>query len=298
MGTSASYPGPAGRNPLLPPWADQPTPLPSDEGTTSPPPLPDAAGSDEGQSAASVGPTDAPTALTPTPLPNPRPWRAAKVAMTRIARSGARNDARIRGLGRRFVSSLGGSRRAAASSVSARATARRLGGFLAGVARDGVVRTLERLGLTSHLGRPISALLTALGRVIAPPGDTADDAIAATAFHETMASLMEDLAIEENGIEALSRIDEELLRVTMKRFVANVVITRLLHVLSAELEAGAISADRAVAVEFEIRDFVEAAVDLTVGREQLADLDWDSPRAKAIADDLVRQGYEVFEVGQ
>ena len=112
-----------------------------------------------------------------------------------------------------------------------------------------------------------------------------------------MAELAEDLGLAENGIDALSRMDEVLVHNTMERFVANIVVARLLHVLSAQLEGGAVTADRAVAVEFEIRDFVESAVALKVGQERLTDLDWDSPRAKAIADDLVRQGYEIFGGG-
>ena len=53
------------------------------------------------------------------------------------------------------------------------------------------------------------------------------------------------------------------------------------------------SADRAVAVEFEIRDFVASAVHWG-GRQPLTGLDWDSPRARGIADEIVRQGYAIF----
>jgi hypothetical protein len=216
------------------------------------------------------------------------------MSMTEIARSGARNDARTRELGRRFVRSLGGSRRAAASSPAARSAARRLGGFLAGVTRDGVIRTLERLGLGEYIGQPVSALLAALGRVLAPAGATTDEAIAASAIHETKAGLMEDLGYDENGLDGFSRMDEALARATMEGFVTNVVVARLLHVLGSELEAGAVSADRAVAVEFEIRDFVASAVALRVGREPLTALDWDSPRARGIAAEILRQGYAIF----
>ena len=308
MGTSSSYPGPIGRNALLPPWADPPTVLAApdadgvepDAAPATPSAAADGGQSDDGKAAGEPLADITPDAQPPAgaaPLLAPMPWRGAKVAMGRVARSGARDDGRIRVLGRRFVGSLGGSRRAAASSPAGRATARRLGAFLAGVARDGVARTFERLGLTQYVGQPVPALLAALGRVLAPPGETTDDAIAATALHETMAELAEDLGLAENGIDALSRMDEVLVHNTMERFVANIVVARLLHVLSAQLEGGAVTADRAVAVEFEIRDFVESAVALKVGQERLTDLDWDSPRAKAVADDLVRQGYEIFGGG-
>jgi hypothetical protein len=219
------------------------------------------------------------------------------MSMDKLARAGVRNDRQTRTLGRRFVASLGGVRQAASSSVAGRTTAARLGGFLSDIARDGAARTFERLGLAQYIGQPLSTLLVALGQVLAPANETTDDAIAAAAVHETMAELVEELGIEENGIEAFSRIDEAVARHVMERYVANLVITRLLYVLSAELENGAVNAERAVAVEFEIRDFVESAVAIRVERGNLTELDWNSPAAKAIAHDLVQQGYQVFGTG-
>jgi hypothetical protein len=214
--------------------------------------------------------------------------------MSHLARSGARNDSRTRGLGRRFVNSLGGSRRAAASTVAGRESARRLGGFLSGVVRDGIVRTLERLDLRSYIGQSVSALLAALARTLAPSGATVDDATAAVAYHETMAELIEKLDLDVDGITAFDRMDEELVRSTMESHVANVVTTRLLHVLSAELEHGAVSPERAVEVEREVRDYVASAVILEFGRQPITDLNWDSPAATRLIERLFQQGYEIF----
>jgi hypothetical protein len=292
VGTSSSYGGPAGRNPLLPPWAEDPAAIPLD--TTSPPP--DASPSDgedappDQSTAVDVGPKEP----APAPLPTPAPWGGVKKAMRGVAGSGARSDVRIRTLGRRFVNALGGSRRATASSGAARATGRRLGGFLAGVARDGIARTLTRLGLQDYLGQPVSALLVALGRVLTPIGETTEDAIAGAAYHETMAELVEELGVAVEGTIAFDRMDENLLRLTLERYVANVVTTRLLQVLAAELEGGAVTAERAVAVEFEIRDFVGSATALTFGQAPLTRLDWDSSEATTLIDRLFRQGYEIF----
>lgn len=106
--------------------------------------------------------------------------------------------------------------------------------------------------------------------------------------------MAEQLDMVTAGIEAFGRMDESIVRTTLQRYVANLVVTRLLHVLSAELEGGAITAMRAVAVEFEIRDFVESAVAFNLGNVSLSDMDWSSPQAVALADRLVREGYEIF----
>jgi hypothetical protein len=275
VGTSTSYGGPTGRNPLLPPGAPDPAEMPSG-GPDGP--------ADEGL----------PIDQIRAPFPSPEPWRGAKTAMRRLAASGARNDDRVRDVGRRFVNSLGGSRRAAASSVAARSTARSLGGFLSGVARDGIIRTLERLGLRNFVGQSVPALLTALGRILAPASATADEAIAATAYHETMAELIDELGVTGEDLAAFDQMDEIRVRETMERYVGNVVLTRLLQVLSAEIEQGAVTPERAVAVELELRDFVKSAVALEFGQTQITTVDWDSPAAARVIDSLFRQGYDVF----
>lgn len=214
--------------------------------------------------------------------------------MTGVARSGAPNDGRTRELGRRFVNSLGGSRRATASSIAGRESARRLGGFLSSIVRDGIVQTLERLELGRFIGQSVSTLLAALARVLAPSGATADDAVTAAACHETMAELMDKLDLEAEGIAAFDRMDEEMARATIESHIANVVTTRLLYVLSAELEQGAVSAQRAVEVEREVRDYVVSAVTLEFGAHALASLNWDSPAATRLIERLFQQGYEIF----
>lgn len=291
MGTSSSYPGPTGRNPLLPPWADDPATVVLDDPGAGPAEA--AAGNSNGSLA--VSDDHAPQSASPVvPLPLPRPWRGAKIAMREVARTGAGSDPKIQRLGRRFVGALGGSRRATASTGAGRATARNLGAFLAGVARDGIQRTLERLNLSQYLGQPVSVLLTALGRVLAPAGATTEEASAATAYHETMAELVEELVPPAGGVDVFNRMDEDLIRWTMERYVANVIVTRLLQVLTQQLEGGAVTPERAVAVEFEIRDYVQSAIELTFSNDSLTTLDWDSPTARTLVDRLFRQGYGIF----
>lgn len=290
MGTSTSNPGPAGRNPLLPPWATDAVAVTSA----------DSAGDDSANDSSNTdsgsdeGPLGLPESELRPSLPLPRPWRAAKVSMRRLASSGARNDSHIRSTGRHFVNALGGSRRAAASSVASRRTAGRLGGFLAGVARDGLTPTLERLGLTQYVGQGLSTLLVALANLLAPSSATTDDAVAAVAYHETMADLAEDLALDADGIAGFEKLDDAMVRSVMERYVANVVITRLLQVLAGQIDRGAVSPERAVATEFEIKDFVQGSVALEFGMQDLTTLDWASPKTVSFIEELFRQGYGIF----
>src|SRR5258708_7757782 len=128
MGTSASYRGPKGTSSLLPPWAppvdspdfgDLSTP-PADSDTNPQPDL-DADGRQDGEV---------------QPL-KPVPWSQPRAALARFASSTGRNVSDRRQLGsalRKFVGAQGGARRAAQAARAGRASAQRLGGFLATVA--------------------------------------------------------------------------------------------------------------------------------------------------------------------
>ncbi len=292
MGTSSSYGGPKGQNPLLPPWAEDPSAITLGTPALDPDFATSAAGAETNQTDAAAETSAAPS---PTiPLPTISPWRGAKIAMRAVATGGAHSGNKTRKLGRRFVNALGGSRRATASSARGRETAQRLGGFLAAVAREGIASTLDRLGLKDYVGRPVSSLLVALGRVLAPSTATTEDAIAAAAFHETLASLVEDLGIADGNLADFDKMDDALIRSTMERYVSTYVVTRLLEVLTTELEGGAVSPERAVNIEYEIRDYVESATALAFGDLTLTNLNWESELAKRTVDRLFREGYEIF----
>lgn len=272
MGTSRSYDGPTRRNPLLPPWAPDADELLPGEPEDTPAPSP--------------------------PLERPGSWRGVKLAMRDLAASPTRStpeSERVRRVGRRFTGALGGSAAAATSSRAARRTALRLGQFLAAVARDGVAAAAERFGIADYLGRGVAVFLAGAARVLAPAGATTEDAIAAEAYHETMAQLLEAYAADTAGIEALEALDEGGLRYALELYVANAVTARLLYTLAAQIETNAQTPARAVEVEQEVRDFVTAVVQLRFEGTELGDLAWDSPAATALVTALFADGYAMLE---
>ena len=122
--------------------------------------------------------------------------------------------------------------------------------------------------------------------------------MASAAYHETMAELLDELGVDEAGVMAFDRMDESLLRLALQKYVANVVLTRLLRILSIEIEHGARTAARAVQVELDIRDYVDAAVQLDFASQSLAAIDWNSSTAARLIDNLFQQGYEILEAGR
>lgn len=217
--------------------------------------------------------------------------------MGRLAKSPGGSSQRTQNVGTSFVRALGGSRQAARSSPAARRAAVGLGGFLSGVAREGLAATAARVGVAQFLGQGVDALLAALTEVIAPAGARIEDAIARAACTETLTELFEEFDVAGAGPEVLNALDEAAVRHTIERFVANCITERLLQALAEQIETGAVTAARAVAVEAEVRDYVDACVSLEFGTRPITELAWDSREVSSLVQRLFEDGYAVLEAG-
>jgi hypothetical protein len=166
---------------------------------------------------------------------------------------------------------------------------------LSGVVRDGLAATAARFGVAQFLGGGVDALLAALTEVFAPPGAQLEDAVVRTAVVETWTELFEQFDVSGAGPDALNALDETAVRQTMERFVANCVTERLLQALAEQIEAGAVTAAHAVAVEAEVKDYISASVALEFGTRPLTSLEWNSGQAGMIVQRLFEDGYAVLE---
>jgi len=200
MGTSSSYPGPTGRNPLLPPWADEETLLPPDgtpdEGDDEPP-ADDVDAADEPQDVAQQD-GDTP----PEPLVS---WRAPKSTMTRWVRGSGPTS--LGSVARSYVAASGGPRGAPAASRQGRTATARIGGFLADGLRNGFAQAARNLGLQNFVGRDAQFVLASFIDLLAPDGALREDAAARKAVIETMSELFGRFDVETNGLDALDSLD-------------------------------------------------------------------------------------------
>jgi hypothetical protein len=301
MGTSASNQGPKHINSLLPPWA----PDVEDDGPDIPnevldPPLHDV-----------VPPPGEPPSVPPAPAQPPvapaepaQPglsWQSPKTLLGRLARSGttggsARGD--IRTVARRFVRAHGRARGATNASRSGRRTAQRIGTVLGSIARQGVVETFRHLGLETYLGQSPRVLLAALTNAIVPEGALVEQAIARAAAVEALVEMFERYEVEAKGAEALNALDTAGIAATMQHFVAAYVNGRLVNALSIKIEQEALSAQHAVRLERDIKEFVMQTVRVDFGEQDLARLDWRSPEATRLVDRIVYDGFRLLEVAR
>jgi hypothetical protein len=302
MGTSASNQGPKNINSLLPPWApeleddgaDIPEEVLDPRPEEPPPPVEPAP---EQPAVPDQPPGDAPVA-EPPPAPPSLEWRSPKTLLGRLAgsgRTGAEATRDIRTIGRTFVRAHGRARAATNASRSGTRTARRIGAVLGAISQRGVVEAFRRLGLETYLGQSPRVLLTALAEAIIPNGALAEAAIARAAAVEALVELFKRYDVEGRGAEALDALDSEGIAATMQHFVAAYINGRLVNALSIKIEEEALSAQHAVRLERDIKEFVVQTVRLDFGEQDLARLDWNTPEAVRLIDRIVFDGFRLLE---
>jgi hypothetical protein len=313
VGTSTSYDGPRGPGDLLPP--DAPPPPPDEPGDEPPPeePLPPP---DEPEDPGEEPPTDHPPTDPPPDEPRPPgpdgpmpprepgiprdPWAAAKNAMSRFARLGggvAARGSRSRAV-RGFVQAQGGRRRAAASGPTAVAAGRNLARFLSTVSARGIDAAARAFDLAGFLNAGVDTFLVALTRVLAPAAGTNEEAAAHVAVAETTEYLFEEYAVDEQGLDALGALTPDMVERALEHFVAVFINTRLMHVLGSRIEAGAQSAEQALALEGEVKDYVRERVSLDLGARDLMQVDWGAPESERVIQQIFEDAYGLLEVAE
>lgn len=294
MGTSSSYRGPTGRNPLLPPWApDPPEPEIDDEES------PEQDGDDE-QSPEQNNDNEAGEQQKDPPEKKPAPvlpvvsWSGAKGIVSRIA-NGRPPSGSWKSAFRSYMRAHGGSRTAARSAISGRATTARLGSFLSDVIRDGIVTAARNIGLTEYLGRDAQSLLAAFIDLLAPDGALLEEAIARKALAETLSELFDRYDVEGEGISALDKVDAESMKDIITLSITNYTYERFEQELVNCIERGSVSEDDANQLADEAKGFITGMVEIDIENIDVATFDWNGAEGRAFVEDLYRMAYSFLE---
>ena len=298
MGTSVSYGGPKGKNPLLPPWAppiDNPVPNGDDS-----PVQPDGDGAPNGpdQSAPDNGgePNSNAPAQTGSNSPNLTPWSAPKGSLSRYAGSlgGGGGQGHLRSAMRGFVRAQGGASRASQAARSGRATAQRLGGVLSTIARSGTAVAVESLGLGQFVGQDANTLLAALVDRVAPSGALLEEAAAREATIQTLEELFQNYGVQDNGFEALNTLDAEGIKNTLEKYLGNYIYTRLVQIIGQKLESR--STEDLIKVERAVKDYIFPRVRLELmDQTDMLSMDWGNAQGQLFVDQIYREGYQLIE---
>jgi hypothetical protein len=306
MGTSNSYGGPTGGNPLLPPWAQQSAEPAPDQNAPGP-----ASGEDENDngseqsdsnSAATTGEDKPPFTLTATATrrtsrgPTSSHWSSAKGNMTRFAGGGRRRN--LSNAGRAYVRARGGARGAASSSRASRASTARLAGFLSNVAARGTGAAITALGLSIVVGQSAETILAAIADALAPEGALLEDSVARQAIDDVLLLLFERYDLENGSINNLDAMDASAVREVIVLSVAQSIYLRWLEDLGKCIETGTATANEALRLEREVKDYVRETLTLDLQGQDVLRIDWKGREGQNIVERIYQEAYGFLEAGE
>lgn len=283
MGTSSSYAGPKGSNPLLPPWADDGDPdLPGAQ------PLP----------ASPLGPSDGSAPPAP-PLPSPPPptplpqisWSVPKSSLSRAVNTGESPRAALG----RYVRASGGASAAAQRARSGRRTLAKTANFLGIASRVGLAGAARQaLGLTRLVGQDIQTILLDLASRLSPAGATIEEAAARSALLVTFVAFAETLEAQ-NLDAAFDHLDARAIEFVLRDFVTNYVAERFLQELDLRIHRGRISVEEAGGVFREVKETIRATVAFDFRGINVTTFDWEGPNGRDCAERIFREAYNLIE---
>lgn len=284
MGTSASYRGPKGTNPLIPSWVD--TPLP---GEAAPPAGDDGQQAPDGNDDANDGAPD----RTPAPSPDPNRLKPLRTAIRTSARSGGSDGRAMRAAARHFVSkSMGGARRGAQRMGVARRAGGRLVQAFSALAAGGAPQLARVLRLGSLAGLSTSQVWDRLAEFVCSDGGSIDESIVKAAFCQTLKQEMDD------GLTDLLDANPEQLASFFEHFIGECVIERLSQEGGSLLEQNGVSAAAAFAHMQTLRSLVSVFVSQRLGAraERGLPVNYDSRQIDAIVAGTLRDA--IVAVGE
>jgi hypothetical protein len=298
MGTSTSPGGPRGPFPLLPPWAqggggEGPGPAPDGDGP-APEPAPDPAAETAANGNGTPQPPPGMSPAVPLPMPAMGNLGRAKNAMSRAA-SGGGGAGRIRRAAQRYVSGRGGSRAAARSAQSGRQATQRLGGFLSAVAAGGLRAAVEGFRLDVVLGQPIEEVFAAIANAIAPAGATLEEAAARRAVDDALCLLYERVGLQDGDFARLDKVDANTVREVLQASVAGYIYNRWLQEVGDRIERRSVSADAAVNLERQVRQFVTETVRIDFAEIDVLRYNWADPQGRELVERIYRDAYSLLE---
>ncbi|MFO0590453.1 MAG: Qat anti-phage system associated protein QatB [Polyangiaceae bacterium] len=292
MGTSKSYGGPTDTSQLLPSWALNP------EATASPPADGDApaANGEPATSTPDSGADDDSTPPAPGVQPGSgpaRPWASAKTRLGKVVLAGGTRES-FQSAGRAYVRARGGSSGAARAARAGRRATAALAGFLSGVATNGLRPTLERLGLTSYVGRDAQQVFAAISNALAPAGASLEEAVARRATNEVLLGFYERLGVQENGLARLEAMSADDIKKAVEDSISAYVYHRWLEELGEMIEQRVVSPLEAERIEGQMRGYVNEVVHLDLKYVDVVALDWKGPAGTKLIEDLYAQAYGVL----
>jgi hypothetical protein len=216
-------------------------------------------------------------------------WTPYKHAASNYARHGG--EKRAERVLARYVGALGGAGAAASSGRGAGvAGGQAMADFGAGLARDGLTPTLERLGLGHLVGADRYEVMEGLIEALGGDGGSLEDEAVRRAIIEAFRELYPDDAQSYEDLEAVALDHDGVVRL-IEHFVAAWAYARLLPTLAekfSHIEDPVTAKQR----YDELRERMTKLVRLEIGDRDALNVAWRDTEGEAILSKVVDQLYE------
>jgi hypothetical protein len=273
VGTSKSFNGMKDKNPLLPTWSL--SDISSEKEPSSEP-------------ANSVGVTE--------PSSNPSmPWRAANASLGKLASGNVNRGEYFQKAGSSYTRARGGSRAAASSSTSARASSAKLGSFLSGIGSRGINQTLKELGLSRVVGQDVDRVIAAILDFIAPDAASREDSIVRESVCETLENLYEKYDLSTGDITNLDRMSVSDIKEAFENAISSYIYNRWLAELGIAIEKKSISQNEAVSLEREMKTYVYDSVKIDLQGIDILNFDWHSDLGQQFIEQKFQDAYDLIQ---
>lgn len=285
MGTSNTYAGPAGGNPLIPSWLDA-SPI---DGSPEPVPNPDES---DGNKTPDNSPQDNQPSTQPVkPALPPANFQTARGSLSRYINSGGNNRQALgRAISNYVAKSSGGSSVATTRMGSSRAAAGRLLGFLADAQTRGVDQALRNLDLGSLIGKSATDIFFGLADYICPSDGAIDAGIARDAYAETVAEIL------EAGVTSLDALSIEQVGIAFEAFMANSIFTRLCNDIGAGVVQLPKDPREAVSIQGQIKEFLRGSVRDALAQTLIDMKTVSQGDTRKMADSLYARAFSILAV--
>ncbi|WP_272421449.1 Qat anti-phage system associated protein QatB [Polyangium jinanense] len=200
----------------------------------------------------------------------------------------------FRSAARAYVRARGGSSGAAKTSRAGRAATARLGGFLAGVAADGIKPTLERFGLVATVGNDAQQVLAAISNAIAPTGASREEAVARRATNDVLKELYDKYAIASEGLARLEAMPADDIRKAVEASISTYIYYCWLEELGSRIEDKSMSGAEAERLERDMKVYVRDVVHLDLKDVDVLTLDWAGDAGGKVIEKLYAEAYQVL----
>lgn len=287
MGTSKSYSGPTGQNPLIPPWAE--VPMASDEGV----PQEDGSKNVEsaGRESGNVQGDPNASEVVPSTL---TPWGDVKANFTRYAKSPYSSPTgSARKVSRSFVRAQGGAKRAATNARQGKNAAKNMGGILSGLSGNGKAFVYEGFDFRKCVGKKSSELLGIFVDLIIGENGDIESTITRKAVTETFQKIFEMFQIDENGLDALKNLSLENSKIIFETYLSEYIAASMLHKIGQILEK--LPPNEALQKEKWMKNYIKTKVKLNLSSVDLAKLDWKGREGKDFVQNVFGDAFKLME---